>query len=40
MDALFDEYQIPLLKNIDHPEFIQEWKRNLDAADYEKEKNQ
>ena len=36
MDALFDEYQIPSFKNIDHPTLIQEWKLNLDAADYEK----
>ena len=36
MDKLFDEYHIPLLKDIDHPELIQEWKRNLDATAYEK----
>ena len=29
-------YVVPLLKFINHPEFIQEWKLNLDAAAYEK----
>ena len=24
-----------LIKNIDHPELIQEWKQNIDAVDYE-----
>ena len=28
-------YVVPLLKYINHPEFIQEWKLNLDAAAYE-----
>ena len=36
MGALFDEYHIPLLKYMDHPALIEEWKRNIDATDYEK----
>ena len=39
MYELFDEYHIPLLKDIDHPELIQQWRRNLDAAAYEKDLN-
>ena len=34
MDKCFDEYQLPLLKYIDHTTLIQEWKLNLDAAAY------
>ena len=36
IDELFDEYHIPLLNDIDHPALIEEWKRNIDAAAYEK----
>ena len=32
---IFIEYVEPLLKDINHPEFLQEWKLNLDAAEYE-----
>ena len=39
MDKLFDEYHIPLLKYIYHLELIQEWKKNIDAAAYEKHLN-
>ena len=39
MYEIFDEYHINLLKYIDHPTLIQEWKRNLDAAAYEKNAN-
>ena len=28
------------MKNIDHPALIEEWKKNIDAADYEKNLNQ
>ena len=35
MDKNFDEYNLPLLKDINHPALIQEWKWDLDAADYE-----
>ena len=38
-DELFDQYYIPLLKYIDNPEFLKEWKKNIDAADYEKNLN-
>ena len=34
VDGLFDQYHTPLLKFIDHPELIQEWKQNLYAAAY------
>ena len=40
MDGIFDEYHLPLLKNIDHPAFIQELKQYLDAAAYEIKSNQ
>ena len=33
---IFSSYVAPLLKDINNPEFLQEWKLNLDAADYEK----
>ena len=36
MDELFDQYHITLLKNIDHPELIQERKQNIDATAHEK----
>ena len=36
MDEFFDEYHIPLIKNIYHPALIQEWKINLDTTAYEK----
>ena len=36
IDNLFDEYHVPLLKNIGYPELIEEWKQNLDADAYEK----
>ena len=35
IDILFDEYNIPLLNDIDHTANIEEWKRNIDAAAYE-----
>ena len=35
MNELLDEYHLPLLKDIDHTASIEEWKRNIDAADYE-----
>ena len=38
-NELFDEYHLPLLKDIDHPAFIEEWKQNIDTADYEKNQN-
>ena len=33
---IFSAYVVPLLKYINHPAFLQEWKLNLDAAAYEK----
>ena len=36
MDRLFSTYNIPQIKKIYHPEIIQEWKLNIDAAEYEK----
>ena len=38
-DELFDKYHFTLLKYIDHPELIQEWKKNIDAGTYEKNLN-
>ena len=36
MDKLSDKCHIPLLKNVDHPALIKEWKLNHDAVAYEK----
>ena len=36
MDTLCDEYSITLLIDINHPTLIEEWKRNIDDATYEK----
>ena len=32
---IFSEYVEPLLKDINHPALLQEWKLNIDAAAYE-----
>ena len=32
---IFSEYDEPLWKYINHPELLQEWKLNIDAAEYE-----
>ena len=36
MIRLFSTYVPPKIKEIYHPEIIQEWKLNIDAAEYEK----
>ena len=36
MSRLFSTYVTPQIKEIFHPEIIQEWKLNIDAAEYEK----
>ena len=36
MDRLFSKYITPQIKEIYHPAIIQEWKLNIDAAEYEK----
>ena len=36
MDRLFKRYITPQLKEIYHPEILQEWKLNIDAKEYEK----
>ena len=36
MYRLFSTYIKPQIKEIYHPEIIQEWKLNIDAAEYEK----
>ena len=36
MGKLFSTYITPKIKEIYHPEIIQEWKLNIDAAEYEK----
>ena len=33
---IFSVYVVPLLKNINHPALLQEWKLNNDAEEYEK----
>ena len=35
MDRLFSTYVTPQIKEIYHPAIIQEWKLNIDAAEYE-----
>ena len=30
------KYVAPQIKEINHPEFLQEWKLNIDAAEYER----
>ena len=32
---IFSAYVVPLLKDINHPALLQEWKLNIDAAEYE-----
>ena len=39
IDELFYQYIKPLLKYIDHPVLIKEWKQNLDTDAYEKKIN-
>ena len=36
MINIFSTYVTPQIKDIQHPELLQEWKLNLDAAEYEK----
>ena len=36
---IFSAYVLPLLKYINHPVFLQEWKLNLDAASYKRNIN-
>ena len=36
MDRLFSTYVTPQIKEIYHPSIIQEWRLNIDAAEYEK----
>ena len=36
MSRLFSTYVTPQIKEIYHPEIIQEWKLNIYAAEYEK----
>ena len=36
MINIFSTYVTPKIKDIQHPELLQEWKLNLDAAEYEK----
>ena len=36
VEIFFYQYYLPLLKYIDHPALIQEWKQNIDSAAYEK----
>ena len=35
IDKLFIEKLVPIMKNINHPALIEEWKQNLDFAAYE-----
>ena len=36
MNRLFSTYVTPQIKEIYHPAIIQEWKLNIDGAEYEK----
>ena len=35
INDIFIEYNFPVMEYPDHPELIEEWKQNLDAAFYE-----
>ena len=36
---IFSAYVVPLLKDINHPALLQEWKLNIDAAEYKRNIN-
>ena len=36
MSTIFNTYVTPQIKEIKHPALIQEWKLNIDAAEYER----
>ena len=36
MSNIFNTYVMPQIKEIIHPEFLQEWKLNIDAAEYDR----
>ena len=36
MSTIFNTYFTPQIKEINHPEFLQEWKLDIDATEYEK----
>ena len=36
MSTIFNTYVTPKIKVINHPEFLQEWKLNINVAVYEK----
>ena len=36
MITIFNTYVTPQIKEINHPVFLQEWKLNIDTAEYEK----
>ena len=33
---IFSSYVVPLIKEINHPELLQEWRLNIDASEYER----
>ena len=33
---IFIQYVVPLIKEINHPELLQEWRLNIDASEYER----
>ena len=35
IDNFYLEYLVPVMDDLDHPEFIEEWKQNIDASAYE-----
>ena len=35
MSNIFNTYVTPQIKEVNHPYFIEEWKLNIDAAEYE-----
>ena len=39
MSTIFNTYVTPQIKEINHPEFLQEWKLNIDATEYENNMN-
>ena len=40
MINIFNTYVTPMIKEINHPAILQEWKLNIDAAEYERNKEE
>ena len=36
MSNIFNTYVTPKIREVNHPSFLQEWKLNIDATEYER----